>query len=78
MSVAASAAASVSVTVAPLTEGEPERLTVPSLPPCGVRFTVNAPLARPDAAARSSPKVSTSEVPSTDAEDRVGAVLSTA
>ena len=57
-------------------DGEPLRLSVCSLPPDGVFFTVNAPLARLAAGARVSSKVMTSAVPSTVAELTVGAVVS--
>ena len=75
MSVESSASASVSVTVAPPIDGVPARDTVASLPP-RVRFTVNAPLARLAAAARSSSNVMTSVVPFTVAESTAGAVVS--
>ena len=68
----------VRVTVEPLMEGVPLKVTVASLPPAGVFFTANAPLARFAAAARVSLKVSASDVPSTVAELSVGAVVSDA
>ena len=78
MSVATTAAASVSVTVVPLIAGAtvPLRETVCSVP-ARVRFTVNDPLARLAAAPRSSSKVSVSVAPETDALDTVGRSPST-
>ena len=58
--------------------GEPARVTLCAVAePVGVFSTVNAPLARLSAAARSSPKVTASAVPVTSAEATAGAVLST-
>ena len=76
VSVAITAAASVSVTVAPAMEGAPLRLTSASLPMSGVFFTSNAELARFAAAARSSSNAITSVVPSTVAPVACGAVVS--
>ena len=67
MSVSATAAARVSVTTIPAIDGVPLRLTVPSSPPRGVFFTVNADVARFAAAPSASLNVSVSVAPSTEA-----------
>ena len=58
------------VTVLPSIDGEPVRVSVCSVPPDGVFFTVNAPFARSGAAARSSSKAMTNDVPVTVAARR--------
>ena len=77
MSVPATALASVSVSVAPESDGEPLSVTVCSLPPCGVFFTVKAPFARFAAAARFSLKMTVSFVPDTTVLRTVGRTPST-
>ena len=72
------AVASVSVTLAPLIDGEPASATAVSEPPDGVFFTAKALLARFAAAARVSLKATTSVAPSTVAPVAVGAVASAA
>ena len=77
MSVDSTAAASVRVTVRPLMTGAVAlRATSCSLPFRGVFFTPKALFARLAAAARSSLKVIVSDVPSTAADETVGAVVS--
>ena len=77
VSVATTALARVSVSVAPESDGEPLSVTVCSLPFCGVFFTVKAPFARFEAAASLSVKLTVSVVPAAPALDTFGGSPST-